>query len=86
MEDPAAALAQAVENVGQRYVTADRSAEDIAKTLCIAGTPEDCVQAVQERMDAGVRDFNLSFLASDIEGTYQQMETFSRHVITHFRT
>jgi len=86
MEDPAAALAQAVKNVGQRYVTADRSAEDIAKALCIAGTPEDCVQAVQERMDAGVRDFNLSFLASDIEGTYQQMETFSRHVITHFRT
>jgi probable F420-dependent oxidoreductase len=86
MEDPAAALAQAVENVGQRYVTAERSAEDIAKALCIAGTPEDCVQAVQERMDAGVRHFNLSFLASDIEGTYQQMETFSRQVIPHFRT
>jgi phosphoheptose isomerase len=86
MEDPAAALAQAVENVGQRYVTAERSAEDIAKALCIAGNSEDCVQAVQERIDTGVRHFNLSFLASDIEGTYQQMETFSRQVITRFRT
>ena len=86
MDDPEAALAQAVENVGQRYVTAERSAEDIAKALCIAGTPEDCVQSVQERIDAGVRDFNLSFLAPDIDGIFQQMETFSRQVIPHFRS
>ena len=86
MENPEEALAQAVENVGQRYVTAERSAEDIARSLCIAGTPEDCVQAVQERLDAGVRDFNLSFLAPDIEGLYLQMETFSRQVIPHFRS
>jgi len=77
MDSPEEALAQAVENVGQRYVTAERSAEDIAKALCIAGTPEDCVQSVQERIDAGVRDFNLSFLAPDIDGIFQQMETFS---------
>ena len=86
MDDPEAAMAQAVENVGQRYVTAERSAEDIAKALCIAGTPEDCVQSVQERIDAGVRDFNLSFLAPDIDGIFQQMETFSRQVIPHFRS
>ena len=86
MDDPEAAMAQAVENVGQRYVTAERSAEDIAKALCIAGTPEDCVQSVQERIDAGVRDFNLSFLAPDIDGIFQQMESFSRQVIPHFRS
>ena len=86
MDDPEAAMAQAVENEGQRYVTADRSAEDIAKALCIAGTPEDCVQSVQERIDAGVRDFNLSFLAPDIDGIFQQMATFSRQVIPHFRS
>ena len=86
VDAPEAGLAQAVENVGQRYVTAGRSAEDIAKALCIAGTPEDCVQSVQERIDAGVRDFNLSFLAPDIDGIFQQMETFSRQVIPHFRS
>jgi len=86
MDNPEAALAQAVENVGKRYVTAERSAEDIAKALCIAGTPEDCVRSVQERIDAGVRDFNLSFLAPDIDGIFQQMETFSRQVIPHFRS
>ena len=86
MENPEEALAQAVENVGQRYVTAERSAEDIARSLCISGTPEDCVQAVQERLDAGVRHFNLSFLAPDIEGLYKQMETFSRQVIPQFRS
>ena len=86
MDNPEEALAQAVENVGQRYVTAERSAEDIAKALCIAGTPEDCVRSVQERIDAGVRDFNLSFLAPDIDGIFQQMETFSRQVMPHFRS
>ena len=86
MDNPDDALAQAVKNVGQRYVTADRNAEDIAKALCISGAPEDCVQSVQERIDAGVRDFNLSFLAPDIDGIYKQMDTFSRRVIPHFRT
>ena len=77
MEDPEQALAQAAENVGQRYVTPDRSAEDIARALCITGTPEDCVQAIQERIDAGVREINFSFLAPEADQFYQQMELFS---------
>ena len=85
MEDPEQALAQAAENVGQRYVTPERSAEDIARALCIAGTPEDCVQAIQERIDAGVREINFSFLASEAEQFYQQMELFSNRVMPHFK-
>jgi alkanesulfonate monooxygenase SsuD/methylene tetrahydromethanopterin reductase-like flavin-dependent oxidoreductase (luciferase family) len=85
MEDPGQALAQAVENVGQRYVTPDRSAEDIARALCITGTPEDCVQAIQERIDAGVREINFSFLAPEADQFYQQMELFSSRVMPHFR-
>ena len=83
---PEKALELAVANVGERYVTPERSAEDIAKALCVSGTPEDCTTAIQERIDAGVRDFNLSFLTSDADGLYQQMEMFSREVIPHFRS
>ncbi len=85
MEDPEQALALAVENVGQRYVTPERSAEDIARALCISGTPEDCVQAIQERIDAGVREINFSFLAPEADLFYQQMELFSSRVMHHFR-
>ena len=85
MEDPERAFALAVENVGQRYVTPERSAEDIARALCISGTPEDCVQAIQERIDAGVREINLSFLAPEADQFYQQMELFSSRVMPHFR-
>ena len=84
-EDGSIAMAQAVANVGQRYVTPDRSAEDLAQALCIAGTPEDCVVGIQERVEAGVRDFNFSFLSSDVEGVFQQMEMFSNKVLPHFR-
>ena len=85
MEDPEQALALAVENVGQRYVTPERSAEDIVRALCISGTPEDCVQAIQERIDAGVREINFSFLAPEADLFYQQMELFSSRVMPHFR-
>ena len=85
MEDPEQAFAQAVENVGQRYVTSERSAEDIARALCISGTPEDCVQAIQERINAGVREINFSFLAPEPEQFYQQMELFSSKVMPHFK-
>ena len=84
-EDRSIAMAQAVANVGQRYVTPDRSAEDLAQALCIAGTPEECVGGIRERVEAGVRDFNLSFLSSDVEGVFGQMEMFSSKVLPHFR-
>ena len=84
-DDPKEAFGWAVANVGQRYVTPERSAEDIAQALCIAGTLEGCIKGVEDRIDAGVRDFNFSFLASDATGLYNQMELFSRRVIPHFR-
>ena len=84
-DDPKEALAIAVSNVGQRYVTSERSAEDIARALCITGTTEDCIKAVEERIDAGVRDFNFSFLSSDAKGLFAQMEVFARSVMPHFR-
>lgn len=78
------AMGLAVSNVGERYVTPERSAEDIAKALCVAGTPEDCVKAVEERIDAGVEHINLGFLAPGPDSLYQQMELFSQEVMPHF--
>ncbi len=84
-ESPQEALAMAASNLGRRYVTADRSAEDIARSLCVTGTPGDCVKALEDRIDAGTRNFNLTFLSKDIEGLSDQMEVFARRVMPHFR-
>ena len=84
-DDPKEALGLAVANVGQRYTTPERSAENIARALCTTGTPQDCIQSVEERIDAGVRDFIFSFLAPDAEGMFRQMEMFARQVMPHFR-
>ena len=83
--DPREALALAIENVGERYVTPERSAEDIAQALCITGTPKDCIKGIEERIDAGARGINMRFLAPDGAGLYQQMELFAGQVMPHFR-
>lgn len=84
-DDPKEALAIAVKNVGQRYATPQRSAEDIAKGLCITGTAKDCVRAIQDRVDAGVRDFVFTFLARDEHGIHRQMEVVSKQALPNFR-
>lgn len=84
-DDPQEALAIAVKTVGQRYATPQRSAEDIAKGLCITGTAKDCVRAIQDRVDAGVRDFVFTFLARDEHDIHQQMEVVSKQALPNFR-
>ena len=83
--DPGEALAMAVAHVGQRYVTPERSAEDIAQALCITGAPPDCIKAIEDRIDAGVRDFMFGFLSPDAAGMYRQMEIVARQVMPYFR-
>ena len=78
-------MALAVSNIGDRYVTPERSAEDLAQALCIAGTPEDCIKAVEDRIAAGVEHINLGFLASDVDSFYRQMELFASKVMPRFR-
>ena len=85
-EDRNEALNIAIENVGQRYVTPERSAEDLAKALCVTGSPKECIKAIEDRVDAGVRDFNMGFLADDSSKMFEQMELFSRTVIPHFQS
>ncbi len=83
--DASEALALAVSNIGERYVTPERSAEDLAQALCIAGTPEDCIKAVEDRIAAGVEHINLGFLASDVDSFYRQMELFASKVMPQFQ-
>ena len=84
-DDPDKALETAVAHIGQRYVTPERSAEDIARALCVTGNAEDCVGAIQERIDAGVSDFVFGFLAGDTDDYFRQMEMFSNRVLTQFK-
>lgn len=79
------AIALAVTNIGRRYVTPRRSAEDIAESLCLAGTPQDCIAGIESRIEAGVRDFVLGFLASEDEDRLGQMELFAKRVLPYFR-
>jgi len=75
----------AVTNVGQRYVTPERTAADIAQALCIAGSPEDCIKAVEDRIDAGVEHINLGFLASEPDSFFHQMKMFASEVMPEFQ-
>jgi probable F420-dependent oxidoreductase len=83
-EDRNEALAVAVQNLG-KYATAQRSAEDVAKALCLTGTADDCVRGIQDRIDAGVRHVNLSFLSHDEQDNYRQLEAFAQRVLPAFR-
>ena len=78
------AMGLAVRNVGERYVTPERSAEDIARALCVAGTPDDCARAMEAKIEAGVEHVNLGFLSPDADGLYRQMELFAERVMPHF--
>jgi len=83
-DDPQRALAVAVQNLG-KYATAQRSAEDVAKALSLTGGTRDCIRGIEERIGAGARHLNLSFLAEDEQDSYRQMELVAREVIPHFR-
>ena len=83
--DASEAMGLAISNVGERYVTPERSAESIAQALCIAGTPDDCIKAVEERINAGVEHINLGFLASEPDSFYKQMEMFASQVMPKFQ-
>lgn len=85
-EDAREAMEVAVAHVGRRYVTPERSAEDIAQALCITGTPRECIKAIEDRIDAGVRDFNFGFLSGSPGDLFRQMEVFSRQVMPYFRS
>ncbi len=78
------AMGLAVRNVGERYVTPERSAGDIARALCVAGTPDDCAREMEAKIEAGVEHINLGFLSPDADGLYRQMDLFAERVMPRF--
>ena len=78
------ATSLAIRNVGERYVTPQHSAHDIARALCVAGTPDDCIRAMEAKIEAGVEHINLGFLAPDPDNLYRQMELFAERVMPQF--
>lgn len=83
-DDADEAMGLAVRNVGERYVTPQHSAEDIARALCVAGTPDDCARAMEAKIEAGVEHINLGFLSPDPDGLYRQMDLFAERVMPKF--
>ena len=83
-DDADEAMGLAVRNVGERYVTPQHTAEDIARALCIAGTPDDCARAMEAKIEAGVEHINLAFLSPDPDGLYRQMDLFAERVMPKF--
>ena len=79
-----AALKIAATNVGERYVTAERSAEDIAQALCITGTAEDCIRQIEERVELGVTDITLQWIAPDLGAAREQMQVAARSILPYF--
>ena len=80
------ALKIAAANVGQRYVTVERSAEDIAQTLCIAGTAEDCIRQIEERVEMGITDITLQWIAPDLGSVRDQMRKAAASILPYFNT
>jgi len=85
-EDSKEAMSAAVAHVGHRYVTPERTAEDIAQALCVTGTPQECIKAIEDRIEAGVRAINFGFLSADSTSLFRQMELFARQVMPYFRS
>ena len=83
-DDADEAMGLAVRNVGERYVTPQHTAEDIARALCVAGTPDDCARAMEAKIEAGVEHINLGFLSPDPDGLYRQMDLFAERVMPKF--
>ena len=79
-----AAVRIAAANLGQRYITAQRSAEDIAQSLCIVGTAEDCIRQIEERVAIGVTDITLQWIAPDLRAAREQMQVASRSILPYF--
>ncbi len=80
------ALKIAAANVGQRYVTAERSAEDIAQALCIAGTAADCIRKIEERVEMGITDITLQWIAPDLGSVRDQMRAAAASILPYFNT
>ncbi len=80
-KDEAAEKAAEILGGGYRYQGDFR---DIVGQYCVLGTVDDCVQRLQEYVDAGASNFILSWACAK-EDRPRHIETAAEQIIPHFR-
>jgi 5,10-methylenetetrahydromethanopterin reductase len=81
-QDELRPIAEAMESGGRRAAAAAVSDEILDKTKPIAGTPSDCIEAIEEYADAGCTHVMLELWGEERE---RQIELFAEKVLPHFR-
>jgi 5,10-methylenetetrahydromethanopterin reductase len=81
-QDEIRPVAEAMESGGRLAAAAAVSDEILDKTRPIAGTPNDCIAAIEEYRDAGCTHIMLELWG---EQRGRQIELFANKVLPHFR-
>ena len=74
----------AAEQLGGRYVYGGEFL-DIVRKYCLLGTAENCIQQIQEYIDAGARHFVFS-ICCPREDRERHIEVIAKEIIPHFRS
>jgi 5,10-methylenetetrahydromethanopterin reductase len=82
-QDEIVPIAEAMESGGRLAAAAAVTDEILDKTKPIAGTPEDCIAAMEEYREAGCTHVMLELWGED---RARQIEMFGSEVLPHFRT
>jgi 5,10-methylenetetrahydromethanopterin reductase len=81
-QDEIRPIAEAMERGGRLAAKAEVSDEILDKCKPIAGTPDDCIAAIEEYRDAGCTHVMLELWGAD---RHRQIELFGERVLPHFR-
>jgi 5,10-methylenetetrahydromethanopterin reductase len=75
-------IADAMESGGRLAAAAAVTDEILDKTRPVAGTPQDCIQAIEEYADAGCTHIMLELWGDERD---RQIQLFADEVLPHFR-
>jgi len=81
-QDEIRPVAEAMEQGGRLAAKAKVTDEILDKCKPIAGTPADCIAAIEEYRDAGCTHVMLELWGAD---RHEQIELFGKEVLPHFR-
>jgi alkanesulfonate monooxygenase SsuD/methylene tetrahydromethanopterin reductase-like flavin-dependent oxidoreductase (luciferase family) len=81
-QDEIRPVADAMERGGRLAAKAEVTDEILDKCRPIAGTPEDCIAAIEEYRDAGCTHVMLELWGED---RLEQIRLFGERVLPHFR-
>jgi 5,10-methylenetetrahydromethanopterin reductase len=81
-QDEIRPVAEAMERGGRLAAKAEVTDAILDKCRPIAGTPDDCIEAIEEYRDAGCTHVMLELWG---DRRHEQIELFGREVLPHFR-